>query len=348
MAKVTVQAIADELGLSKFAVSRALSGKSGVSDDTRRLVVDTAERMGYEARSARIAGDLPVRVLLCNAATANRELWIDVRNGIEMQAMREGIQLDFQLADQPARVEQLAKQSRAFILVGPNRSELFHAVHATGRPTVAVNHVVPPLLTIDQVTATDRESGVAVGEFLLAKGHRKLVYVHGQVGFPGRDARLRGFQESILGTADAEIREIAFAEDYAPTDFVPSLRRMVAEDFLPTAFFCGSDGVAVTVLAELHRLGLAIPEDCSVVGHADYPIATQVSPNLTTIHMPHKEMGMEAVRLLRMKLAATKPWFGTGSVRLSLVAHLVERDSTAAVGAPDWASALARQRTAAE
>ena len=111
---------------------------------------------------------------------------------------------------------------------------------------------------------------------------------------------------------------------------------MCAAGYEPTAMFCGSDGVAVTVVSELLRMGLRVPEDVSVVGHADYPIATQVSPNLTTIHMPHKQMGIAAVRRLLARSGHLGILDDLPPQRISLVPFLVERESTGPVAARSW------------
>ncbi|MFK7877207.1 MAG: LacI family DNA-binding transcriptional regulator [Paracoccaceae bacterium] len=340
MSKVTVQSLADLLGLSKFAVSRALSGKSGVSEETRRLVVEVAEKQGYRPRNARKTDTLPVRVLVQNHDVAKREVWIDVRNGIEFQAAKNGLELEFVFTESPDEVKALASSSKGIIMLGPMARTTYETVQSSDVPAVAVAHDLPPLMSIDQIGCTNAESGAAVGEFLIAKGHRKLVYVHGQPGFPGRVARLRGLELVASKVDSVEIREIVFPEDYTPSNFAADVRKMVMDGFLPTCFFCGSDGVAVTVMNELHRMGINVPLDCSVVGHANYPLATQVTPNLTTVHMPNRELGMEAVRLLGKHLEGSEGWLGTGGVQLCLVANIAERESTSIKGTPDWHKAL--------
>ena len=85
MTRVTLQEIADHLGISKFAVSRALAGKPGVSEDTRRSVLSVAEQFGYIARRNRTPPQ-SIEVIFHDRTIANRELWIDVQHGIEMEA----------------------------------------------------------------------------------------------------------------------------------------------------------------------------------------------------------------------------------------------------------------------
>jgi LacI family transcriptional regulator len=83
-----------------------------------------------------------------------------------------------------------------------------------------------------------------------------------------------------------------------------------------------------------------VPEDVSVVGHADYPIAMQVSPNLTTIHMPHRQMGIVAVRQVLARIAAQGLPDDMPPMRISLVPHLVERQSTGPAARQSWLQKL--------
>jgi LacI family transcriptional regulator len=336
MSRVTLQAIADHLGVSKFAVSRALTGKPGVSEDTRRSIVAAAEKFGYIARRRGKADAKSIEVIFQDRNVANRELWVDVQHGVELEATRSGLPMAVRWTNDHTIISRLEKSSTGFILVGPHERLMHEAARDSSAPAVTVSHLVPPLDTMDQITATDVEAGIYVAQYLAGLDHRRMVYVHGQLGYPGRYARLRGFAEAIAEIDGAQLREIAFEDDRAGSGFKEALLGMVAGGYEPTAFFCGSDGVAVTVVSELMRMGLQVPEDISVVGHADYPIATQVSPPLTTIHMPHRQMGVAAVRLVLSRSGLVTPINDLPPQRLSLVPHLVERQSTAKATTRSW------------
>jgi LacI family transcriptional regulator len=342
MSRITLQFIADQLGISKFAVSRALTGKPGVSDETRRAVVSTAERLGYVGRPPKQADVRSFEVLFHDRTVANRELWVDVQHGIEQEASRRGYPMAIRWSSDHTLIERLERSTVGFILVGPHEKRMYDAARDSNVPAVTVSHIVPALDEMDQITATDVEAGAYVADFLLALGHRRLVYVHGRLGYPGRHARLRGFAEAIAGVEGGELRKIAFEEDQAGASFREALMAMVGDGFEPTGFFCGSDNVALTVVSELMRIGLEIPEDVSVVGHADYPIATQISPKLTTVHVPHRQMGIAAVRVLLSRAGVLTPVIDGVPVRISLVPHLVERQTTGPATGASWRQKLRR------
>jgi LacI family transcriptional regulator len=333
---VTLQQIADHLGVSKFAVSRALTGKSGVSAETRQSVIAAAEQFGYAAprRKGGTAAQA-IEVIFHDRTVANRELWVDVQHGIEMEATRAGYSMTVRWTNDHTVIEHLGRTATGYILVGPHEDPMYAAARDHRLPAVIVNHLVPPLDTMDQVSAADVEAGIYVGRFLAGLGHQRMIYAHGKRGYPGREARLYGFAKALAAIEGGELREIDFPDDQN-ADFRAALVALVRSGFEPTAVFCGSDGVAVTVVSELMRMGLRVPEDISVVGHADYPIATQISPKLTTIHMPHRQMGMAAVRLLLARAGRFGVFNDLPAQRLSLVPWLVERETTAAAPRRSW------------
>lgn len=340
MSRVTIQTIADHLGISKFAVSRALTGKPGVSEATRLSVHNAAAELGYDQRRRQPEAGRTIEVIFKDRTVASRELWIDVQHGVDSEVVLNGYTMAVRWTDDPTILKRLETGAAGFVLIGPQPAEMFQAVSRSPVPAVVVNHVIPPLLGIDQISATDVEAGVYVARYLADLGHRRVVYAHGRMGYPGRYARLRGFSEAIGAIDGMELREMSFEDDQAASDLREALLAMVRDDFEPTAFFCGSDGVAVTVVSELMRLGLRIPEDVSVIGHADYGIATQISPKLTTVHMPHRQMGIAAVRLLLGRASHSSELDGLPPQRVSLVPHLVERQSSGPAATRSWRNRL--------
>jgi LacI family transcriptional regulator len=346
MSQVTLQSIADRLGVSKYAVSRALAGKSGVSEETRRLVVRTAGQLGYVARADRRSAPKPsrttrrIQVVFRDHANSNRELWIAARDGVEMEAARYGLAVQIEWTDDAEHIRRLASDALGFVMVGPHDHASIDAVRQAGVASVAITHVLPPLCEMDQIIVADAESGDFAARFLADLGHRTVAYVHGLLGFPGRELRLQGVREAAASIKGFDVQEISFPDDYTGAGLGPSLVALSRRGINPTAFFCGSDGVAITVISELTRLGVRVPQDVSVVGHADYPVAKQISPQLTTIHVHYRETGMAAVRLLRARagigeMVSTLPY-----QRIALVPYLVERESTGPMKKIDWKKAL--------
>ncbi|KGM35241.1 LacI family DNA-binding transcriptional regulator [Inquilinus limosus] len=320
MAKVTLATIAQRTGLSKFAVSRSLSGKDGVSDETRRRVREVAAELGY-ARPSPEPELLTLGVIFHDTDLINSELHLLIQNGAQSEAERLGYRLNMRWTHEPEEIQAIVRSCSGAVLVGPHDRETFARVRTLGRPIVRQGWL-EPLEQADHVGGTDHEAGAAVANYLLALGHRRIVYVHGTPGFRGRVERFYGVREVLEKQADVEFREMRFQAD---SRFTEHLRAAHAEGFHPTAFFCAHDGLALTVVSELLRLGYRIPENASVVGFGDYSAATQISPQLTTVKVFGQQMGAACVRLLDDRINGRIP--ADIPVRVQITSRIIERAS---------------------
>lgn len=327
MARVTVQAIADRLGISKFAVSRALSGHTGVSETTRAAVVEMAEALGYIPR-ARATAPAHVEILYHDLRSMYRELWSHVQAGAQMEGAKRGITTAVRWTDDPALIEKLAPETDGSMLIGPHGDGMLDAVRASRLPCVRIGGPLPPLEPMDHVAGADREGSAKLAAHLVAAGHRRFIYVHGESGLAGRVLRcaaLRDFAETVHGM---EVEEIGFAEDSAAAEFRQAMQALFTRGYHPTAYICGNDMVAVMVMSELVRMGISVPQQASVVGFGDYTVASQMSPGITTVRVPYQKMGVAALRLLASRIGSDGLVNDLPPQRLGLIGELIIRGST--------------------
>lgn len=322
MTRVTLDTIARRMSLSKFAVSRALAGKDGVSDETRRRVVAVAEELGYVKPPT--TSRLPALALIFNDTDyINSELQLMVHSGVQAEARRLGYQVIARWTHDASEIEATIRNAQACILVGPHNRDILDRIEAIGLPVVRTSGFPEPLEAIDIVTGPDHEAGAAVAKLLVELGHREIAYVHGAPRYRGRIERLYGAREVLERHPDAKLHDLRFEPELTFTQALETLR---STGFNPTAFFCAHDGLAVTVVSELLRLGYRIPEDVTVIGFGDYSSATQISPQLTTVTLPGQEMGASCVRLLDDKLSGRIP--SDLRMRITIAGHIVLRASS--------------------
>ena len=323
MKKITLQDIADQMGVSKFAVSRALSGKDGVSEETRLRITGKALEMGYLRAAEMMPAQPSIQIVFAEHDPVNSELWMQMQNGIQQEAGAAGFQVQSHWAPDEDRARAIANNAAGIVLVGQYAPEIIAAFATSGRAMVRLGWV-SPLEQTDQVSGADHEAGNAVGQYLLARGHRRIAFVHGSRVLRGRMERLFGLREAMLTQDDASVYEIQFSAD---NPFSQSFLGLKMEGEMPSALFCSHDSLGVFVVSELHRLGYRVPEDVSVIGYGDFAAATQISPMLTTLRLPGGDMGVAAFRLLVERMQAEKRQLPPR--RLMLVPELVERDSVA-------------------
>lgn len=330
--RVTIRLIADQLAISTYAVSRALAGKPGVSEATRRQIMMTARSLGYAPRTPAAARPHQIEIILNDHDRVNSESWLAVNRGAQREAARLGYVARMRMVHDVRQIADVAADTCGLIVAGHNSSAVFASIGSLNLPTVYAGGVVRGSEAGDLVRTADQEGGLLAAEHLLALGHRCIVYAHGEAGRLGRIGRLAGLRDVCRDVADAEILEIDFPDNEQGA-FVAALKPLLDAGKRPTAFFCGNDVVAVTVVSALQRRGLSVPGDVSVIGYADYSVAVQVEPKLTTVRIPSEDMGVQAVRLLveRCELGPD-----IAPKRIYLAPRLVVRASTAAAGAPRW------------
>lgn len=200
--------------------------------------------------------------------------------------------------------------------------DLIAALDARGLPFVRIapddaDHVSPAVVIDDEAAAREMTA------FLLRLGHRKIAFVAGHPDHHSSRLRLEGFRAAL---ADAGVTEVPTIErGYNTVDSGREAgRRLLARSERPTAIFASNDDMAVGVLSAAHERGLQVPDEMSICGFDDTPIASAVFPPLTTVHQPSYDMAFAATALLidMIKGARARP---TTKLRHTLV----ERGSTA-------------------
>jgi LacI family transcriptional regulator len=332
--RVTIQQLAQHLNLSKFSVSRALSGKGGVSEETRARVVRAATRLGYASPSQTNPGRQVLFVMQAQDPVSS-ELSMNMLHGAEREGAQRGLSVIARQANEFMDMSDLDPTFVGLVLAVNRPEMLLERAMLSGLPMVCAGYG-EALDRIDHVTGADREGGVVVGRHLTGLGHRKIGFVRGEAGLAGRDERWLGLQEGAGETKGSDLRVFGFAE---PNGFRNAFVSELEAGYAPTALFCAHDGLAITAISELMRLGIRVPEDISVVGFNDFACAIQIAPQLTTVRTPQEALGAMVIRCLAMRLELTAS-IPIPPLRIILAPEFVERRSTAPVAMPCWSERL--------
>lgn len=322
MSKITLRIIAEETGLSKFAVSRALSGKLGVSEETRARVIAVAERLGY-ARPERLpaAQTSTIGAIFDSEDPINGEMNVQIQNGLQSEAARLGYTIHAHWTSGKHDLARFIEGCAAIFSVNIQNKAALAQIMASGKPVVRAGWL-EPLEQVDHVGGTDREAGIAAGRYLFNLGHREIVFVHGDIDLRGRRERWHGLQEFATATPGLTCHDLTWGSGKSFSD---GLDQILAAGGRPTGFFCGHDGMAITAYTDILSRGWRIPRDVSVVGFGDFSAATQVSPPLTTMKIRASEFGRNAVRRLDARLR--NPDVDFAPLRMLVPNILIERSS---------------------
>jgi len=187
-------------------------------------------------------------------------------------------------------------------------------------PHVFLNRAVPG--SGRNVVMDDGAAAAAAVDHLAALGHRRIAHVSGPADIDPAVRRARGFRERAaeLGLGAGPVVEVDFLE----ADGAEALERLLELDERVTAVYASTVSQATGILNRAWRLGLRVPDDLSVIAHAEMPLADYLVPPLTTVHMPLGELGAAGVGALLEQIASGR----TRDVVVSTPPQVVVREST--------------------
>ena len=284
---VTQKDIADNLGVSIAVVSRALSGKAkeiGLSQDTVRKVLETADRMGYvpnaNARILRGASSYTLGVL----ASSFNDPFLGVIIG-ELQRIAAEQKYSLVIEGLSNNTSALLKhQVNGLIIVGSCESlDWAEAYHANRIPCVCIGHT-PESDWVQTVTVDEAAGFQLLVEHLLELGHQHLGFIGGNsLLHHQRQQHFRRF------AADGTRDEWIVTSDASPTEAGREAAQALIEQSgpeKPSAIIAASDIRALGALRGLLDEGYSVPLDVALTGFDDIPLAEYAIPSLTTIRQP--------------------------------------------------------------
>ena len=276
MKNVTLKEVAKEAGVSVMSVSKALNNKEGLSDETRRRILEIAAQMNYSqnqvACSLRTGATRTIGVVLSDSAES---VVARVLRGIQDEARRNGYSVIITNTDKQPELEYDAIQSLidkridGLILVAPKcyTEERLMWIQGFGIPTViAMRHGERGQNTADAVLNNNYDGGYEVVSHLLAQGCRRPVFLHLQDSRSSRErsdgyaSALREYGLSLESFPNFEV-EVSVEAGLA------AVREILALPVLPDAIVCGCDTVAIGVIEALHAAHIRIPEQIRVTGY---------------------------------------------------------------------------------
>lgn len=327
----TIKDIADKLGIAVSTVSKGLNGASDISSEMRQLVLDTAVEMGYSSKRMRARGTKKVCILIENMDYENIEQFgYEIIMGFKLSAARRNWEvsvipsnLNLQTTEKYDTYMLKNGFCGAFLLGFTLHDDWMKQLSKTTVPTVLLDNYISGNPHVGYV-GTDSFEGISLAvTHLKSLGHQKIAFLNGTKNSMVSEERHQAFLQSMEANG--------LSNDDNLVDFgyyVPDCAKWHVPKFLEhgaTAIICASDLIASGVIAEVNKRGLRVPEDISVIGYDDLPIASQLIPPLSTIRQDRIDLGKSAFLLLDGL---------THDVTISkmlLRAKFIERESTKAL-----------------
>lgn len=334
--KVSMEMIAQELGLSKNTVSLAMRGMPGIGEETRARILDTADRMGYRYRKANEdvkTAPKNICVVVPTIANDREGFFAHIQIGIEQEARKHHVNTLFHSYEEDGEHFDLPLciregQVMGIISVGRVSETTARIINRCNLPYIMADTYLEQI-DEDCVHTDNMLGGDRATEYLISMGHRDIGFIGDTVATVSFRDRYRGYLNA-MGRHGLTVNERHCIIHTGIDDLIRegqgiAQAEMEKLDGLPTAFFCANDAGAISVYRTLRAMGLRIPEDVSVMGFDDTEVSALVSPELTTMRVHKELMGRKAfLRLIEKLKDRTGP---SVRERLLISAEIVERQS---------------------
>jgi LacI family transcriptional regulator len=330
-ARVTIGDVAAQAGVSIATVSKVINRRYGVAADTLARVQAVIDELGFEssivAQSLRSHRTNVIGIVVADIEPFSAELLKGAARAIRGSGYELVVYSGGGLSRSTAGWERrylsrVSTLTDGTILVTPTVVDVAH-----GAPVVAVDPHTGPS-TLPTVTSDNLEGAITATEYLIGLGHVRIGFLAGRPDLESARLREQGFRQAMAAAGLAVDPDVVGVGGYELESAEEPARRMLRLGRPPTAVFAANDVTAIQVMRVAASLGMAVPDDVSVIGFDNIPESALTEPGLTTIEQPIQDMGFEAVRML-IALIDEAP---TAPLQVTLPTSLVVRQSCATRG----------------
>lgn len=306
--EVTIYDISKALNISASTVSRGLHNNPQVRKELRKKIFQTANEMGYQHN--KFAANLRqkrTKTLGVVIPMIDSHWQSSVISGMETAANKAGYQLLISQSEESAELEaaniQALFNSRVDGFLVSLSSETrtldsFQNIFRRNIPLVFFDRVLECANCVN-IVIDNFKAGYEATKHLINQGCKRIVHVGGSLNRNVYNDRYRGYK---LALAD---HSLPFDDDSliitnlrSDSSGIYVVKKLLSQDNIPDGIFAANDSSAVSIICELKKAGIKVPEEIAVVGFNDDPVSKVIEPNLTTIHYPGREMGEIAASTL--------------------------------------------------
>jgi LacI family transcriptional regulator len=305
--RTTMADVAREAGVSLQTVSRAINSKGEINEETRKLILDIADRMDFiPSGIARSLATKRTTTIGLVVTDITNPFFSGIARGVEDVAYSNSYNVFLCNTDEDVTREQFAlnslleKQVDGLILCSSRlkQADLVRRIKEFSY-VILINRKLDRLingiatLTIDDALGAE----MAINHFI-SRGHKKIVLLAGpQRSWSGMN-RLQGYQTGLKKHGLIPDRElIHYCEPDTQCGFLTT-SRVLKDRSDVTAILAYNDLVAVGALQACHQFNRSVPDEIAIIGFDDIPLASLVTPSLSTMRIPKQEIGATAMNTL--------------------------------------------------
>lgn len=338
MKNITLKQIAETLGISITTVSKALKGYTDVNENTRKSVLELAERLQYMPNSfavnLRTQESKTIGLVIPEVV---HHFFSNVIRGIIEEAEKNGylviiLQSSESVASEKKQIELLVQKRVDGIIISlsnESNNETYLSQIITKEIPLVQFDKISKLIPSSKVIINDQKAAYHAVSHLIAKGCKKIAHIRGPVNPQNAIDRFLGYKKAL------EDHNISFDPKlvYTCTDVTFEEGKTFAEQIIAShpdvdGIFAITDLVAVGVLAYFNDHKIRVPEDIKLIGFSNWFMSQVVSPKLSTVDQPSFEMGKQAFNVLLEEINAKKEGITFSPKTIELDTTIIEREST--------------------
>lgn len=327
---VTINDIAKAANVSKATVSYVLNDKPGVSEKTRRKILQIIKELNYFPNAvARGLAGKTIGMLGLVIPDITDMFYASIIRGVEQAANSFHYTLNLCTThadpEKEREVVDLFTSGRVdglIVMTYHLQKDYLAALKERSIPFVFIDSPIEDE-SIYTVIVDNKKAGYTATEYLINAGHREIAFIHGSRDAWDNDYRFQGYCQALRDHGLVLRNHLIKTGDFQRFEGYQAAKGLLISSQRPTAIFAANDQMALGVLHAASELGLKIPEDLAVIGFDDIEAAALVDPALTTVSQPTLEMGKKAVELVVALINGKKPL----PRKILLQTSLIERET---------------------
>jgi DNA-binding LacI/PurR family transcriptional regulator len=316
---VTIKDIAKALGLSTSTVSRALRGSYEISPETKKLVLEYAEKINYRpnpiALSLKERRSRSIGVVVTEIAN---NFFSQAINGIESIAYNRGYHVIISQTHESyerelVTIQHLASRSVDGLLISLSNetTDISHLkqLHEKGLPLVFFDRVTDEIVT-HKVTANNFNGAYDSTLHLVKQGYKRIAHVTNSPNLSITKERLAGYKKALEENNiafDDKLVQYCYHGGMIYAEIEEAIGRLLKLKQRPDAMLAASDRITTGCITAVKKAGINLPSDMALIGFSNTNIAELLNPPLSAVRQPAFEMGQVATEMLIQIIESKRP-----------------------------------------